>query len=435
MSKKVTTQKGLLAGIARRCITPTRPVFQSGYGRSAKSEGVYQQLYARALVLEDSPKDRVAILTAELLDFSESLVNTIKAGVKERLGLQESQILLSASHTHCGPVVDDFISNLYPEVDMEYVRWLGQACIDAICEAAQETTPVTAQYAVSRAAFGINRRRPDLPGCPMMPNPDGRWDPEVGIVKLARPDGQPVAVLFSYACHATVMGGQIIGGDYPGHAQLSLEMEFPGANAMFLAGCFGDVRPRMINSKGRFCGGSVDDVRALGRELSLAVMAGLSGRLQDISGPLMHGIETVRLPYAPLPTKGELEEKAKGGSSSEARWAKEMLRRVERDGALPTTRPSTIQALGIGPFRLVAFNDETCVGYQLKIKKELAPAPAIVAAYCGTSRSYVPTADMLPEKGYEAYSNIWVYFEPAPLTPEAETILVATALRLAKNGQ
>jgi len=434
MSNKAETTTTLSAGIARRCITPTRPVFQSGYGRSAKSEGVYQQLYARALVLEDSSQTRVAILTAELLDFSESLVNTIKAGVKERLGLDEGQVLLSASHTHCGPVVDDFISNLYPEVDMEYVRWLGQACIDAICEAAQDMTPVTAHFATSRAAFAINRRRPDLPGCPMMPNPDGRWDPEVGIVKIARPDGQPVAVLFSYACHATVMGGQIIGGDYPGHAQLCLEMEFPGANAMFLAGCFGDVRPRMINSKGRFCGGNLDDVRALGRELSLAVMAGLSGKLQEVTGPLAHRIETVRLPYAPLPTKVELQEKAKGGNSSEARWAKVMLERIERDASLPSSRPSTIQAIGIGPFRLVAFNDETCVGYQLKIKKELAPAPAIVAAYCGTSRSYVPTADLLPERGYEAYSNIFVYLEPAPLTPEVETILVATALRLARNG-
>ena len=176
-------------------------------------------------------------------------------------------------------------------------------------------------------------------------------------------------------------------------------------------------------------------MRALGRELSLAVMAGLSGRLQDVAGKLTHGIKTVRLPYAPLPTREELAAKAAGKESSESRWAKRMLERMDRDGALPTTRPSTVQALGIGPFRLVAFNDETCLGYQLKIKKELAPAPAIVAAYCGTSRSYVPTADMLPQKGYEAYSNIFVYLEPAPLAPEAEGILISTALRLARDDQ
>ena len=423
---------GLRAGIARRCITPTRPVFQSGYGRDSKSQGVYQQLFARALVLEDAAQSRVAILTAELLDFSESLVNAIKSGVKDRLGLTESQVLLSASHTHCGPVVDDFISNLYPEVDMDYVRWLGQACVDTICEAAETMTPVTARFARSRAAFAINRRRPDLEGCPMRPNPNGRWDPEVGIVKFARNDGQPVCVIFSYACHATVMGGQLIGGDYPGHAQLCLEREFPGANAMFVAGCFGDVRPRMINSEGRFCSGTLDDVRALGRELSLAVMAGLTGDIEDLTGPLSHGLETVSLPYQELPSKEELSEKAGNGSDSEAKWAKAMLERLERDRSLPTHRPSTVQVLGIGPFRLVAFNDETCLGYQLKIKEELAPGPAIVAAYCGTSRSYVPTADMIPEGGYEAATNIIPYQEPAPLAPETEEILLSTALRLAR---
>ena len=426
-------KSALRAGISRRCITPIRPVFQSGYSRSAKSEGVYQQLYARALMLEDQSGRRLAILTAELLDFSDSLVASIKAGVQARLGLAADQVLLSASHTHCGPVVDDHISNLYPEVDMEYVQWLGRTCVDAICAAAEELLPVSAQFATGRAAFGINRRLPDLPGCPMMPNPSGRWDPEVGVVRLIRASGETLAVLFSYACHATVMGGQLIGGDYPGQAQLSLEQEFPGANAMFLAGCFGDVRPRLINAQGRFKGGTLDDVRALGREMALAVMAALAGPVQDITGPLRYGLATVALPYQKALTEAELRAKAGGGDSSEARWAKAMLERLQRDGALPTTRPSTVQSLGIGPFRLVAFNDEMCLGYQLGVKQALAPTPAIVAGYCGSSRSYVPTADMLPEGGYEAYSNIWVYLEPAPLAAETESILLDAALRLARQ--
>jgi hypothetical protein len=429
-----SVESTLRAGSARRCITPTRPLFQSGYGRSAKSEGVYQHLYARALVLEDDSGRRVALLTAELLDFSESLVARTKAGVEARLGLAADQVLLSASHTHCGPVVDDAISNLYAEVDMEYVQWLGEICIEALCAAAAELVPVRAYFAVGRAAFGINRRRPDLPGCPMAPNPGGRWDPDVAVVRLVRADGETLAVLFSYTCHATVMGGQLIGGDYPGQAQLSLEQEFPGAQAMFLAGCFGDVRPRLINAKGQFKSGTLDDVRALGRELALAVMAALAGPPQEITGPLRYGLATVALPYQPALTEGELQARAVAGEGAEARWAKAMLARRQRDGAPPSTRPSTIQSLGIGPFRLLAFNDEMCLGYQLALKQALAPAPTLVAGYCGSSRSYVPTADMLPEGGYEAYSNIWSYLEPAPLAAETEVILLEAALRLAREG-
>ncbi len=39
---------------------------------------------------------------------------------------------------------------------------------------------------------------------------------------------------------------------------------------------------------------------------------------------------------------------------------------------------------------------------------------------------------MIPERGYEAFSNIYVYLEPAPLAPEVEEILISTALRLSK---
>jgi hypothetical protein len=330
-------------------------------------------------------------------------------------------------------VVDDEISNLYPEVDREYVAWLGQACVETICEAAAgPAVPVTVQFGTSRAAFGVNRRRPDLPGCPMSPNPGGRSDPEVAILRFAAANGDVVALLFSYACHATVMGGQFIGGDYPGQAQLALELQFPGANAMFLAGCFGDVRPRIINAKGGFAGGILDDVRALGRELAWAVMAGLSGPLQEVTGSLAAGLETDQLPYREHLSEAELEAKARG-TDGEAKWAQEVLRRWRRDGSLPRSRPSTVQVFGIGPFRLVAFNDEMCVGYQLMVKRDLAPAPALVAAYCGCSRSYVPTADLIPEGGYEAYSNIWPYLEPAPLAPEVEPILLGAALRLARG--
>ena len=57
----------------------------------------------------------------------------------------------------------------------------------------------------------------------------------------------------------------------------------------------------------------------------------------------------------------------------------------------------------------------------------------MVAGYCGSSRSYVPTADLLPEGGYEAYSNIWTYLEPAPLAAATEAILLEAALRLARE--
>jgi len=426
------TRPQLSAGIARRCITPTRPIYQSGYARTSKSVGVYQQIYVRALTLEDEAGQRVAILTAELLDFSQPMVEKIHAALKLRLGLDERRVLLAPSHTHCGPTLDHPFSIVYDEIDHDYVSWVCDTCVDAIAEAADSTAPVAAEFATSRAVFGVNRRRPDLDGCPMRPNPAGRYDPEVSILKLTASDDRPVAVLFSYACHPTTMGGELIGGDYPGHAMLVLEKEFPGANAMFLQGCLGDVRVRMVNGQGRFCRGSLDDIRAFGRELSLAVTTGLGGARTEVTGPLSCHRETVSLPFRDLPTEADLKHKAEHGSAFQSAWAKVVLERIARDGSLPTERPAVVQSLGIGPFRLIAFNDQTCVGYQLKLKEELRGTPLMVAAHCGNSRSYVPTVDMIPEGGYEVEAGIYSALQPAPLAAETESILLETALRLAQ---
>ena len=422
----------LLAGIGRRCITPTRPIYQSGYARVAKSSGVYQQIYVRALALEDEAGQRAAILTAELLDFSQSMVEDIHAGLKQRLGLDECQILLAPSHTHCGPALDHPFSIVYDEVDRDYVRGVCEACVSAIAEAADDMAPVKAEFATSRAVFGVNRRRPDLDGCPMMPNPAGRHDPDVSILKLTASDDRPVAILFSYACHPTTMGGELIGGDYPGHAMLVLEQVFPGANAMFLQGCLGDVRVRMVNGQGRFCRGCLDDVRAFGRELSLAATTGLSGTRTDVTGPLSSHREVVNLPFRDLPTQADLERQAEGGSAFQVAWAKATLASIERDGSLPAQRPAVVQALGVGPFRLIAFNDQACVGYQLRLKEELRGTPLMIAAHCGNSRSYVPTADMIPEGGYEVEGGIYSALQPAPLAAETESILCEAALQLAR---
>src|ERR1035438_8182846 len=55
---------GMRAGVARVDITPQGPIWMSGYAsRNHPSEGVRQNLWARALVIEAAPGGRVAIVT------------------------------------------------------------------------------------------------------------------------------------------------------------------------------------------------------------------------------------------------------------------------------------------------------------------------------------------------------------------------------------
>ena len=71
----------------------------------------------------------------------------------------------------------------------------------------------------------------------------GPVDHEVPVLCVREPDGKVRAVVFGYACHATVLSFYQWCGDYPGFAQLELEKRYPGATALFHAGCGADQNP------------------------------------------------------------------------------------------------------------------------------------------------------------------------------------------------
>ena len=71
----------------------------------------------------------------------------------------------------------------------------------------------------------------------------GPVDHDVPVLTVRQTDGKLLAIVFGYACHATVLNEYQINGDWPGYAQKSLEELHPGAIAMFVAGCGADLNP------------------------------------------------------------------------------------------------------------------------------------------------------------------------------------------------
>ena len=102
---------GSRAGVGRANITPKGPIWLSGYAaRKHASEGVIQDIWAKALVLEDSGhplagRGRIVIVTTDLVGLPHELSAEVAERLKDKYGLDRSQIVLNASHTHSGPVV------------------------------------------------------------------------------------------------------------------------------------------------------------------------------------------------------------------------------------------------------------------------------------------------------------------------------------------
>ena len=160
-------------------------------------------------------------------------------------------ITLSVSHTHTGPVVHSNLNTMYQLDDeqrqlvRDYADTLHQRVVEVVAAARKELKPARLEWGIGAATFAVNRRNnkeKDVPQLIEKGELKGPVDHEVPVLAV-RGAGELRAVVFGYACHATVLDFYQWSGDYPGFAQIALEKAHPGAVALFWAGCGGDQNP------------------------------------------------------------------------------------------------------------------------------------------------------------------------------------------------
>ncbi|MFH1918742.1 MAG: neutral/alkaline non-lysosomal ceramidase N-terminal domain-containing protein [Planctomycetota bacterium] len=92
------------AGVASAVITPKRPLQMAGYGgRKEPAEGTEQDLFAKALAIEDGEGRRLVLITMDLIGVIDRLRETVAERVEEQYKLPPHALVMNASHTHCGP--------------------------------------------------------------------------------------------------------------------------------------------------------------------------------------------------------------------------------------------------------------------------------------------------------------------------------------------
>src|SRR5438093_13387183 len=93
------------AGVATKIITPSEPMWMAGYGNRTKpAEGKVHDLFVKALALEDPAGGKLVLLTSDLVGIPRELSEQVAADVQRRTGLPRERLMLTCSHTHCGPV-------------------------------------------------------------------------------------------------------------------------------------------------------------------------------------------------------------------------------------------------------------------------------------------------------------------------------------------
>src|SRR5262249_5041293 len=107
-------EPGFKAGAAARVITPGEPIWMAGYAvRNKPAEGKEHELYVKAIALEDAGGGRVVLLTSDLIGLPRSLSEAVAEEVRKKTELPRERLMLTCSHTHCGPVVAGSLTDMY----------------------------------------------------------------------------------------------------------------------------------------------------------------------------------------------------------------------------------------------------------------------------------------------------------------------------------
>ncbi len=220
---------GWKAGTARVAITPKQSLWMAGYGaRDHPSEGAVHDLWAKALVLEGPDGRKAALVTLDICGIGRELSTRVRDAIQDRHGLGRDRVVLSCSHTHCGPVVGSNLITMYRMKDdeqrrrvVEYAETLAAAIIDVVGRAAEHLEPAALGWGTGRADFAVNRREnreADVPALRDRMALKGPVDHDVPVLQVKGADGKPKAIVFGYSCHCTVLSFYKFCGDYAGFA-------------------------------------------------------------------------------------------------------------------------------------------------------------------------------------------------------------------------
>jgi neutral ceramidase len=415
------------AGAASVKITPEKPVVLAGYAsRIEPFEKVDQDLYARAIALKDANGHRAVLVTLDICILPADVAEPVRKRIAENGKLEPANVLLCVSHTHSGPAV-----SLAPEAapndpdapaksaaTIEYTRWLQERLVEVAGQALADLKPATLSWGSGIANFAMSRREYTEKGIILGINPRGIVDRTVPVLRIDGGDGKPRIVLFGYACHGTTNPPSYLGvsPDYPGYARKVIEEHFPGAQAMFIAGCGGDANPypRL----------KLTDAPANGEELGKEVCRVADGKLQPIPGPLACALVTAQLPLE-TPGRDALQAIIDKGPKSKVPDAKAMLATVDRGEKLPAAHSAPVVAWQFGEdLTLIGLPDEVVADYVTLLEDKVGPLRLWVAAYCEEVMGYIPSKRILGQGGYETRG---LYIGSGWFTADVQDVLVNAA--------
>lgn len=428
MPASPSSETRLLAGAATLDITPRGSVFLYGYPHVPRySTGTHDPLECAALYLRKG-EGAALFLANDVIYFTRAFVAEARRRIAARTGVPERAIMITATHTHSGPIMADHLSNaadpVLPKVDPAYLAWLTERLVAAAEAAVAAAVPAEVGLAVARAE-GVGTNRHD---------PAGPADPEAPLL-VARDAAtrRPLGAMVVYAMHPTVLheDSTVFSGDFPYFARRHLRRTVLPADCpiVYHNGASGDQSPRHITR-----GNTLAEAERLGENLGRALAAAFA-RIEFGDVPAVR-VATAELPVEPrrFPPAAEAQAhvaaararfaqlQAAGAPRAQVRGAEcdvfgaeetAELARAAEDGrlaaAIAACTPAEIQLVAVGRWRFVAWPGEFFVAYGLAVRTQ-SPDTFVVTLANGELQGYIVTPEAAARGVYESTNAV---FAPA----------------------
>ena len=366
-------RRRLWAGAARLPITVPPEVTGNAH--------VLEPLHVRALTLRFEERT-AAIVVCDLRGLDREWVDEARRLVEERTGIPAGRVMISCTHNHAGPDIDQRLRSHVAERIAEAVDDARGRMREARTGAASATLDGIARNRRLLCGDGtVLTLRREVPSSwlPLrgVEFEDGSVDRDLTVLRIEDLDGEPIALLTAVGCHNDTGGTHPpfgISGDFLGHAMMTLERLHPGCTALIAFGAGGDVDfdflPHLNRPRAR--GGHL--FQRTGRLLAAQIATAAERTGVDDRGRLEVRSECVRLPA---------RAEARDESSHAGHEAAEL------------------QAIRIGTLTVIGVPGELFAQTALDIRADHPRERTIIAGLANGDVGYLPPPAAFSQGGYE----------------------------------
>lgn len=436
----------LVAGAATADITPEDSQFLLGYPHVKRmSTGVHDRLLSSALYLYDG-QTALLIVANDIVLIGNETARRVRERIEKATGVPAANIMVTASHTHSGPMTMDLFcckdDPVVPKADPAYIRHLEDGIVAAAVQAYRNPRPAVVGLAIADGScVGTNRH-----------DPAGPSNPEAPVLLVREQDSQAfLAAMIVGSMHPTVLheDSTLVSGDFPSMTRSYLQEHVLGSDCpvLYHTGPAGDQSPRHVTRSNTF-----EEATRLGHLFGQSIAKAIESIIYTDEIVLGCSRELVDLPARAFPAVDQAQQqldqaaerlaslrRSKADSreirTAECDWfgAEETLTlaRASASGRLreviASVMPAEVSLMRIGPWAFAGWPGEVFVEFALLVKASY-PNCFVIELANGELQGYLVTEEAVRKGWYEANNATLA-------NPDAGMALVQTTLKLLNHRQ